>query len=184
MIDYKQIAVEAVITLSVVADYESGDFDKRLAARANTLAMKLGILDLEEEKAKAVMPARKETARKPKPVPLPAGPEFDDELKVTLKKPDAVPKAAPKKNRDDGGMKVTVLQKTEPKPLPNEHPLNLKGSGRSAKPALRFRMREKDGGTWFEGTATECARRFSVQPSLIYKWANGMNSQKYDLEKI
>lgn len=53
MVDYRELAIEAVITLSVVADCVSGDFDKRLASRANTLAMKLGILDLEAEKGES-----------------------------------------------------------------------------------------------------------------------------------
>lgn len=170
MVDYRELAIEAVITLSVVADFESGDFDKRLASRANTLAMKLGILDLEAEKAE---PENK-TQKKPKPVELPKGPTIEEE-------PPAASRAAAV---EDDGSKVIVLPKPEPKPLPNEHTLNLKGIGPAGKPVRRFRMREKGSAAWFEGTASECARKFSTQTSLIYKWANGMKSQKFELEKI
>lgn len=82
-------------------------------------------------------------------------------------------------------MTVTRLPGVEVKPLPNEHPIDLKGTGRSGRPPARFKMRERGKGRWFEGTAGECAKHFGVTASQVYKWAGGKaKSGNYEAARL
>lgn len=81
--------------------------------------------------------------------------------------------------------KVTRLPGATHAPLPNEHPIDMRGTGRRAKPSAAFRMRAIGQDGWFEGTAAECAGYFGVTPSQIYKWANGKATcRKYEVERV
>ena len=82
-------------------------------------------------------------------------------------------------------MTVTRLPGVKVKPLPNEHPIDLKGTGRSGRPPARFKMRERGSCEWFEGTAGECAKYFGVTASQVYKWAGGKaKSGNYEAARL
>ena len=84
---------------------------------------------------------------------------------------------------DEG--KVVRIPGVKAAPLPNDHPVDLKGSGRSGIPPVIFRMREVGKEGWKEGTASELAKTFNVTPSQIYKWGNGKTESRYfDVEKV
>ena len=84
---------------------------------------------------------------------------------------------------DEG--KVTKLPGIKTAPLPNEHPMDLKGSGRCGMPPKRFRMREIGGDDWQEGTASELAKVFNTSPSQIYQWSSGKTESRcYEIERI
>ena len=119
------------------------------------------------------------------PVPAPVIPVFKRAEAKTDEKPEE------KQSVDDAILdsvdegKVVRIPGVKAAPLPNDHPVDLKGSGRSGIPPVIFRMREVGKEGWKEGTASELAKTFNVTPSQIYKWGNGKTESRYfDVEKV
>lgn len=204
---YRNLALEAVITLEVMVDAIYGDRAVRFKERADYLAHRFAALDDEMDGGDGAnqaggpwkdgliaifggkAPAGEaqialshdwgEAAVQDACEPADGSAQQEDEADDGAD-PDGDDGLGTAIQRDEN---VTVVPAIVRKPLPNEHPLNLDGSGRSGKPQIRFKMRKIGSDVWFTGTAAECAGFFGCKPAQVYKWGNGMGSKLFEVVK-